>query len=144
MDERFDTLMVTNRAAFELLGEDNAAIYFDNGGESDGSAWLPSAPLTSLDEGVDEVLDAGYGREVRAVFTNLDNICKALPWLAVRIRTTAEMNGNDPESPTYEDIREVLGGGSERVDGREISWMWSGFDNGYSIVVYTFDANPAA
>jgi len=63
--------------AWELLGE-LAGCYGDNGGDPDGSAWLPSQTI-SEDE-AEQVLEAGLGRMVEVMYANDAGIRNWLGW----------------------------------------------------------------
>ena len=93
---------------WQALG-DNAALYGDNGGDADGDTLLPVIPLDEGDEGVQAVLDAGYGEMVKR-YTLVRAKLRleawddetALPgWTTPRMtRFTKPHKGSSPTSPT--------------------------------------------
>jgi hypothetical protein len=71
-----ETLAVTYRQAFEILDSDLAGLYGDNGGDSDGNAWLPSEPV-SCDE-AQAVISAGYGYMTHAGYWTDNELAELL------------------------------------------------------------------
>jgi hypothetical protein len=122
------TLLVNNEKAFETLGE-YAGLYGDNGGVSDGNAWMPSEPLDASDVGVAEVVAAQHGQIVTATYTNLSNILEDVRGdLKTRLLLEAEQAGRDDGLPTYADVCDVLNTFAPPL-------RWAGFLNGATIVI---------
>lgn len=65
------TLQITEKKAFAMLGP-TAERYLAHGYESDGPAWLPSEPVGPDDPGVGQVLEAGLGVMVSAIWCQGD------------------------------------------------------------------------
>lgn len=63
--------------AWALLGE-NALLFGDDGGDPDGDWWLPVEPLDESDAGVNDVIAAGLGEMVDAVFTTTEQWHRAM------------------------------------------------------------------
>ncbi len=103
------TLQLTNPdKAFSLLG-DNAGYYGDNGGDPDGYLWLPSEPLDKNDTGVEKVIAAGYGTLVKAFYFDKSEISEFVKmYKGATPEAIAEGNGNNPESPDWNDYCEAL------------------------------------
>jgi hypothetical protein len=135
---KFQTLLLTNaEVAFELLAE-NAGCYGDNGGDPDGNAWLPSEPLDLTDDGVADVINAGYGVLVSALYTDLSDILNDVPAeVATDIRLAAEQSGHDPTAPEYDDVRDALAWSWRDARGDEHEApRWAGYSNFDFIIVF--------
>ena len=116
--------------AFGILG-DLAGLYGDNGGDSDGNAYLPASAVTGTE--ADAVVDANLGKMVMASYTDVINFCSDISWLKSEVEQVSEIN--EHETPEYADIKEVLNYGEKRINGRTWRWCWSGFNN-FGIVIY--------
>ena len=127
---KFQTLLITNEAAFVLLGE-NAGFYGDNGGDPDGNAWLPSQPLDMTDDGVDAVIAAGFGVMVLATYTDLRDILLTVPpGVAANIRLAAEQNDSDPSIPGYQDVCSALAGPwRDAYNSEHEAPRWAGYSS---------------
>lgn len=60
-------------AAYEILGDD-AFLYGDNGGDSDGNGYLPSEQLENQ-----KVVTAGFGEYVNALYLNDSEVLDLVP-----------------------------------------------------------------
>lgn len=127
------TLLVTDDRAFDLLDDEYAKLYGDNGGDSDGNAWLPSEPLNSNDDGVDAVVAAGYGQLIYASYTDITNILEDVPDGLKRNILIAASSEDD--GPDYDDVCDALEWPWHDVHSREYENRWSGFCNGARIVI---------
>lgn len=115
---------------WQLLG-DNAALYGNNGGDADGDALLPVIPLDESDEGVQAVLDAGYGEMVRAVYTDARDIMRLEAWDDETALAWLDDAENDE---IYEAARGIVS---------NISNGWAGFPGflgGETVVYRVFDS----
>ncbi len=79
--------------AWELLGE-YAGLYGDNGGDSDGPAWLPSDQDDIPDHIAQTVIDAGLGHMVNVDVLTDDEVAARLQLPELQARFA---NGEDDE-----------------------------------------------
>ena len=71
------TLMITNETVFVSMDPDLAGLFGDNGGDPDGSLWLPSMPIDEEDAA--EIIAAGHGEMVNAFYyANAEDVAEAL------------------------------------------------------------------
>ena len=104
-------LLLTNaNPAFALLGE-YAGLYADNGGDPDGTAWLPSDQDNIPADVALAVIDAGYGELVNATVADDDEVCQSLD-LAV-----------PDEDESQQDLKERV---AARMEARGFRWAHYG------------------
>jgi hypothetical protein len=118
--------------AWKILDDANlneiSGLYFDNGGEPDGNAWLPSLPIEN-DACVQKVIDENAGVIVEAFYYHND-------WesvsenLRIRRDTTPEAYAEQRGADTveWEDVLDAL------EHAQSIS-CWASFGNGETIVI---------
>lgn len=117
------TLLLHDNVTFADLPADIAACFGDNGGEPDGNVWLPLIPLDERDEGVQEILDAGMGSPVWAVYTTA--------WEYARGETLGDLEAEAwlANASGEEVYRYVCGVLENTTDG------WAGFGTG-DVIAY--------
>lgn len=120
---KINTLEVTNDKAYEIMDQEVAYLYSDNGGDCDGNANFPSEQVEN-----DAIVKAGLGRYSKACYYTGNDFESISENLRIRGFATpehfAEQRGSD--EVVYEDVKEAL---------YESTVRWSGYGNGETIVV---------